>query len=666
MSATARVAVLPGADTPARRAVGLALAGFALAVVLNVQQIAWWVTPLALAMALWRVRASYRTHRLPSTLQRAALVALMVVATVLSLRTLSGLGAGATMLAAMAAAKLTESQRTRDWAIVLGSSFFLQVTACLEQQSLLRVPLYAAELWLLCTGLRALGAGSHAGLRTLAWQSARSLAWSVPLATLLFLFFPRLQGGFLALPNSGEAVTGLGEEMSPGSISELGQSDEPALHVRFDGPLPPPAERYWRGPVMHDFDGYTWRRRPGMTGLAPQLQFTGQAYRYDVTLEPASHGVLIALELPDGPGNASPYTLYSGDYQLLSPRPLLATRSYRLVSYTAHTDERELTVAQRRMDLAPPTRGNARSLELGRELRAQSADPAAFVENTLAWLRAGRFEYTLTPPRLSLDSVDDFLFTTRQGFCGHFASAFATLMRAGGVPARVVTGYLGGEWNPVGHYLLLRQSHAHAWTEVWLDGRGWVRVDPTVAVAPDRLTRDAFDMVNHGERSAARVLRSAPWLGTLIAGFDALNAWWQDGIVGFDFRRQLGLLQKLGFEERDWRAIALLLGGGAGLWLAWIAWTLRDTLRPVRPDALARTWTRFDRMLARAGCARAAHEGPLAFARRVASLDPSLAAPVYDIARLYAQLRYGPPADDTAARLARMRDLVRALPARRA
>ena len=666
MKLAARVALLPGDDTPARLAVGLTLGGFALAVLLNLQHLAWWVAPLALGTALWRARASLHTHRLPSRLQSGLLVTLLVLATVLSLRSVSGLGAGATMLAAMAAAKLTESRSTRDWAIILGSSFFLLVTACLDRQTLLRLPLYAFELWLLCTALRALGGGSHASARTLGWHSARSLAWAVPLALLLFVFFPRLQGGFWALPNSETAVTGLGEEMSPGSISELGQSDEPAMRVRFAGPLPPAEQRYWRGPVLHDFDGYTWRRRLGLSGLAPQLQFSGTAYRYDVTLEPATHGVLIALELPDGAGTAGPYTMYSGDYQLLSPRPQQQTRAYQLVSYTEHRDARPLSVAQRRMDLAPPTRGNARSQALGRELRAQSVDDAAFVTHALDWLRQGGFEYTLTPPRLSIDSVDDFLFTTRQGFCGHFASAYVTLMRAGGVPARVVTGYLGGEWNPVGKYLLLRQSHAHAWAEVWLEGRGWVRVDPTVAVAPERLTRDAFDLVNNGERSAGRVLRGTPWLGTVIESFEALNAWWQDSVIGFDFRRQLGVLQKLGFAERDWRVIALLLGGGGSLWLAWIAWSLRDSLRPVRPDALARTWMRFERALARLGCERAPHEGPLAYARRAAGIRPALAAPVHDIARLYAQLRYGPPPDDGPAALLRLRTLVARLSVRSA
>lgn len=662
MSREAHTRVRPAHDAPTRPAVLLTLAGFAVAVLLNLQQLAWWVIPLTLATAAWRARENPGERQLPSNLQRITLVVALTLATVLSLRALNGLGAGATMLAAMAAAKLTETHRARDWGILIGSSFFLLVTACLDGQSLWRLPLYAGETWLLCTALRALGAGTQASVRQLAQQSGKALAWSLPLALLLFLFFPRLQGGFWALPQGNDAVTGLGEDMSPGSISQLSESDEPALRVRFDGPLPPPSERYWRGPVLHDFDGYTWSRRPGLAPRPPQLRVSGAGYGYEVTLEPATHGVLIALELPVDVGTTGDYTRYTGDYQLLAARPLLQARNYRLISYPSNRDEAPLGTTLRNVDLRLPRERNPRSVALGQQLRDGAASDAAFVADTLDYLRGGGFEYTLTPPRSSLDSVDDFLFGTRQGFCGHFASSFVTLMRAGGVPARVITGYLGGEWNPMGKYLLLRQSHAHAWAEVWLEGRGWTRVDPTVAVAPERLTRDAFDLIGNAGRSAARALRATPWLGALVQSLEAVNAWWQDSVLGFDFRRQLGLLQKLGFAERDWRAIALLLGGGASLWLAWIAWTLRDRLRPAQPDALARLWLQLERRLARVGLQRQPHEGPLAFAQRVAALRPALATPLLDIARQYADLRYGAGGSPSPQDLGTLRARIRALP----
>jgi hypothetical protein len=376
-------------------------------------------------------------------------------------------------------------------------------------------------------------------------------------------------------------------------------------------------------------------------------------------LEPSTHNVLIALELPAAPDVS--YAYFSGDYQLLSARPLTQARNYSLTSYPQHHDDSGLSTLANRIDLVLPADRNLRSVALARQLRANAADEAGFVTATIDYFRNGNFEYTLTPPRLSMNSVDDFLFGTRQGFCGHFASAFVTLMRAGGVPARVVTGYLGGEWNPVGGYLTVRQSHAHAWAEVWLDGRGWVRVDPTAVVAPERLTRDIFDLIGGAARAPARVLRQVPWIGGAIQAFEALNAWWQDRGGGFDFRKQFELLDALGFGERDWHALAMLLGGGTLLWLGWISWQMRDQLRPLRRDALARLWLALDRKLARAGYPRAAHEGPIAFATRVGSERPAIAADLMLIARRYATLRFDRAAADTAAQLRALRQDIRSL-----
>jgi transglutaminase-like putative cysteine protease len=571
---------------------------------------------------------------------RVMLVVVLTAAVILSFRRLNGVGAGATLLVAMIAAKLVESRTARDWFIVIYASLFLLCAACLDRQELWRAPFYLAQLCLLLTALRAIGgAGATERPWQLARSTARTLAFSVPLAVLLFLFFPRLPGGFWSLPREDQAITGLGDELSPGSISQLSESDEVALRVRFDGPLPPPEARYWRGPVLHNFDGYTWRRFAGQFGRAPQLQLSGASYSYDVTLEPNSHNVLIALELPE-PVDL-PFTFFTGDYQLISPRPTAQARSYHLKSWQQHRDAAGLSALASRADLYLPRNRNPRSQELGRSMRSAARDDAAFATAALDYLRTGGFEYTLTPPLLNLDSIDDLLFNTHQGFCGHYASAFATLMRAGGVPARVVTGYLGGEWNPIGGYLTIRQSHAHAWTEVWLQNRGWTRVDPTAVVAPERLTRDIFDFMPSAAPSTGRYLRTAPWVGSLIQSVEALNAWWQDRVIGYDFRKQLAFLDQLGIGNGDWRALGLLLGAGSTLWLLWIGWTMRDQFKPVRRDALARIWMRLESALAKAGFTRAPHEGPLAFAERVGTAAPALALPLATIARRYATLRFG-------------------------
>jgi len=652
---------LPTGDVPSRLAVTLCLAGFVASLLLNMHHVAWWSVVLAIAAAAWRARAAWRTHQLPGPGLRFALVVVLTVAVLGSFRTLNGLEAGATLLIAMGAAKLLETRKARDWYIVIGTAMFLLLAACLDRQQLWRMPLYAADLWLLATALRAVGLGSSSvSLRPLARASGRGLLLATPLMLVLFLFFPRLPGAFWALPQDETAITGLGEEMSPGSISQLSESDEQAMRVRFDGPLPPPAERYWRGPVLHDFDGYTWRRHMGVYSRPPPLEFTGTAYRYEVTLEPNSHNVLVALEMPVQPD--IPFTNSTGDFQLLSFRPVSQARSYTLTSRPAWRTSGDLSTYARRIELDLPRQRNLRSLALGQQMRSTAGTDEAFVTAVVEYFRSGGFVYTLTPPRLSLNSVDDFLFGTREGFCGHYASAFVTLMRAGGVPARVVTGYLGGEWNSIGGYLVLRQSHAHAWAEVWLQGRGWTRIDPTAVVAPERLTRDIFDLIGNASRAPARLLRETPWIGSAIQAFEALNAWWQDGVIGFNFRKQLDLIESLGFEDRDWHILAGLLGAGGVAWLLFIAWSLRDQLKPQRADPLARVWRLLEQRLATAGLPRATYEGPLAYAERVGTLRPDIAAALLAIARRYAELRFGDTGADIPDELHHLRTAIRALP----
>jgi transglutaminase-like putative cysteine protease len=652
------------ANAVSPQATALALLGFLGAVALNLHHLAFWGAPVALAATAWRWLA---TTRLPKRGTRRVAVVLLTLAVLASFRTLNGLEAGATLLTAMGALKLLEAQRPRDWLVMAGVTLFLLLAACLDARALWRLPLYAAELWLICTALYALGAGARGGATApaprptaaLLRASGRSLLLGLPLALVLFLFFPRLPGSFWALPETEEAVTGLGDEMSPGSISQLSESDEPALRVRFNGAVPPPAQRYWRGPVLHNFDGYTWRRWPGQFAHQPALEFAGTPYSYEVTLEPNSHNVLIALEMPQAPPAALPFAFYTFDYQLVAPLPPNRALSYTLQSYPQYRSTQELPAASRRLDLQLPSGRNPRATAMGQELRAAAADDAAFVAATLEYFRRGGFEYTLTPPRLDRNSVDDFLFNSRRGFCGHYASAFVMLMRAGGVPSRVVTGYLGGDWNRFGSYLLLRQSHAHAWAEVWLDGRGWVRVDPTAVVAPERLTRDLFDLLaSAGSFAPGRRLRAAPWIGAVVQAWEATNAWWQDEFLGFNFSKQFHLLEKMGFNGQDWHGLVALLGAGFTLWALWLAYSLRTPQPPAATDAPGRAWRQLERKLTRMGLPRAPHEGPLAYAERIGSLRPQLHPPLAHLARVYARLRYG--ASHEAAELQRFQRLVRA------
>ena len=638
------------------------LAGLLCAVILNLGHIALWCLPLATGAAAWRIWAAQQPSRLLGRAARIAVVVVLTLAVLISFRTLNGLDAGATLLVAMAAIKLMETQRRRDWLIVLGTALFLLLAACLGAQSLWLMPFYAAELWLLSTALYALGAGETLPeSRSLLRASARSLLLALPLAVLLFLFFPRLPGSLWTVPKDEEAVTGLGDQMDPGSIGKLVQSDEPALRARFATAPPSRENRYWRGIVLHLFDGTTWRRAQRDFGEPLALDFAGPVYRYEIILEPGTHGTLIALDMPHGAPADSSIARRNFDDQLIASKPIDNVISYRLESSPRHRNTEPLPLPVRRLDLALPRDRNPRTIELAHQLRAAARDDHAYVQAVLDYLQNNGFEYTLTPATLGANSIDDLLFSTHQGFCGHYASAFTTLMRAGGVPAHVVTGYLGGEWNRIGGYLLVRQSNAHAWTEVWLDDVGWTRVDPTAVVAPDKLHNDMDDAVAAADGSG-RHAHGAPWIAATVQAWQAMNAWWQDEIVNFNMERQLDLLGSLGLRDRDYEALVGILAAGGTLWLSLLAWRGRQIRQDLPRDSLTRVWRRLERALQRVASPRAPHEGPIAYGERIAGESPALASTLRPLARQYAQLRYGPTC--TALELQRFERAVRLFAAR--
>jgi transglutaminase-like putative cysteine protease len=639
---------LPSMSWKLRGALAWATAAFAVGVLLNVDRVPSWVPLAAVLVVAWRVLASTRNVRLPSTFLKSVLALLLVAAVLVRFRTLNGLTAGTALLILMGAIKLLETRAQRDHYIIIGAGLFLLLAACLDRQNLLRSPLYVLHAWVCCAALAVVGyAPSAATPRSFGFDNraalmlaARSLIFALPLALLLFVFFPRLPGALWAIPRADRATTGLSDTMSPGSIAELTSSYEVAFRAHFEGEPPPPQERYWRGPVLHVFDGSTWRVGNSYYPQQP-LQYVGKPYRYRISLQPTQQRWWLSLDTVTG--TPAPSVFFTYDFQLISAEPVVEPANYTLTSYTSTRSSEPLSRSGRKHDtaLSPPER-NPRSRELASSLRQSAASDAAFVDATLDFLRQGGFEYSLNPPRLGLDSVDDFLFHSRRGFCGHYASAFVFLMRAAGVPARVVTGYLGGEWNAIGGYLIIRQSDAHAWAEVWLEGRGWTRVDPTAVVKPELLRMGILDLLPNAVSESARFVWSTPWLEAGLQRWDAVNSWWNDRVLNFNFDDQLRLLGRLGIDspgitELAWTFAAVLIA-----WLLWIAWQVGSSAPGRRPDKLAQVYARLCRKLARAGAPRDAHLGPLAYADKVRRRRPDLADKVRALLARYAQLRYGP------------------------
>ena len=637
----------------------LPVAAFGCAVLLHVDSAPPWSIAVACIGVVMQLAHQRGRLALPGALWRAAIALTLLVATVASYRSISGLAAGSTLLLVMGAAKLLEMRQARDARVMVLVALALLMAAVLDRQSLPRVPLYAASAWLALAALAAVGAHrSSSSLRSALGTAGHALLYALPLAALCFVFVPRLPGALWSIPQDGGATTGLGDEMSPGSISALSSSDDIAFRVRFEGPAPPLAQRYWRGPVLHDFDGQTWRRNRGQAVRQP-WQPESAPVHYRILQEPTGRNHLFGLDTIGELSGRRSYQLFDG--QVLSALPVTSAIAYEGRSYLQVRNPGTLSATGRRLDTQLPERRNPRTLAMARSLRAAAADDSDYAMRALRYFRESGMQYTMTPPLLGADSIDDLLFRTRLGFCGHFASAYVTMMRAAGVPARVVTGYLGGTWNALGGFYAVRQSDAHAWAEIWLDGRGWVRIDPTTAVAPARLQRTLEDLLDERASATDRLFIRAPWLRGLRDSMDAATSWWQERIVNYNLAVQLSLLSHLGIGEIDYRKLALILLAGVTLWGAWVAGSLRRTTRPPG-DPLARQWEAYALLLKRRGVTVASHDAPRAVARRAAQRWPSASTEIRDFSEEYLRLRFGAAGGTpSAAQLRALRQRIRAL-----
>ncbi len=463
-----------------------------------------WVAGTALAIVGWRALALRQHRRPPGLAIRLTLVLAGLLAVVASFRGFGGAEAGGAFLVITAALKALESRNQRDFRIVALLAFMLLAAAFLLDQSL-PLALYAAALvWLATAAL--LGAdGQTRRWPALATRAGLLLAAALPIAIALFLLFPRLPGPLFRFgaPQLA-AISGLSDTLEPCSIAVLASSNAIAFRVRFEGRLPPARQRYFRGPVFVHYDGRRWlpgRHRYGEGRFRRQ----GTAVHYRVLERASGTHYLFALALP---GRISIPARLTPRYELLAPHRIWNDIGYTAESWPRYAAQSRLPAAERRADLALPPGADPRSRALADKWRKENAKPAAIVQRALAWFHDQPYYYTLSPGQLAgHNQVDEFMFETRRGFCEHYASAFAVLMRAAGIPARIVTGYAGGDVNPYDGWLVLRQSNAHAWDEVWLAGRGWVRVDPTAVIPPARV-----------DSSAARAAATSPAANARLFG----------------------------------------------------------------------------------------------------------------------------------------------------
>lgn len=622
-------------------AVAWLLATLLLAVAPRMGESPLWLSLIFVAGVGWRGWIAIRNKPLPSRWLVLTLGALTAAGVLIDYRTLLGRDAGMALLTAMTACKPLETRSQRDGVVLVFLGYLLVMGNLLYSQDIPMVAyLLAVLLVMLAAQVRIYR--QHAGLTGLAplRLAVKMVVQAIPVMLILFVLFPRIPGPLWSLPRDAyQGRTGLSDEMMPGSVSQLSKTDEVAFRVRFTGAIPHSNQLYWRGPVLWDFDGRRWTRidelpaRPS-AGLIPE----GAAFDYAVMLEPSNRRWLLALDMPASP---PPHAILTASFQVLRDRPVNEVYRYEMRSYPQYRTG-PLNEFQRNRALRLPEQGNPRARALAAEWRTRDPQPEALVNAALSLFHEQDFRYTLTPPLLGGDSVDDFLFRTRQGFCEHYASAFTFLMRAAGVPARVVTGYLGGERNQVGNYLIVRQADAHAWAEVWLPARGWVRIDPTAAVAPQRIQEGLYAAVTDPQTLPFLVRRGgdSEWLRQLALAWDSFNNAWNEWVLAYGPDRQKEFLSDLGFGPVDWGEMTVAMTVAlAGLGLIVVGWRWRAGR--VR-DPVVRAWLLCCARLARRGLARGPHEGPLDFAERVAASRPELAGSILEIARRYAALRYGP------------------------
>ena len=598
-----------------------------------------WLSVLGGVLLLWRAYLWQNNASLPNRWLLALLVAAGVAGIGWQFRTLFGRDSGVALLFLFMALKPMEMRTRRDAMVVVMLGFFLLLTHYFYSQSI------PTGLWLLTatTVLVATLIRIHGGtqpLGAIVRYAGLLLAQAIPFMVIAFLLFPRIAGPLWGLPQDAySGLTGLSDQMSPGSMNNLIQSGAIAFRVQFKDKTPAKPQLYWRGPVLADYDGKTWRPRAPNTaplGQPPVIETSGEPVSYVTTLEAHNQRWLLALDMPvKNPDN----TRLTNTFELRSREPVVSRTRYAISSTLDFVANREETQAVLQQALRLPPAINPRSRELADTWRATHKSPEKISNAALQFFRKEAFYYTLRPPLLGENAVDDFLFNTRHGFCEHYASAYVFLMRAAGVPARVVTGYQGGETNPVDGYLVVRQSDAHAWAEIWLDTQGWVRVDPTAAVAPSRIEQGIDAALPVGESLPVLVRINVDWLRDLRNQWEAINNSWNQWVLGYNPQRQREVLSRLGLGEPDWRNMTAVLATLSGLaLLAVTLWTLyqRNTDTPAQ-----RAWQAFCKQLARRGIRRADWEGPLDFALRVARERPTFSVLTREAASCYADLHYG-------------------------
>ncbi len=639
----------------------------------HLPRLPWWVALLWTGCALWRVQIQRMRWGYPGIVLKATALVLILVGVFLTQGTLIGLDATVMWLLMLFMLKLLEMRTPRDALVVIYLGFFVLATAFLFDQGIPLTLYQCLSLLILVAALVGLqqSAGRNDPLRALR-SAGVMLLQAIPLLLVLFIFFPRLEPLWSVNMPGGSAKTGLSDNMSPADIANLARSPELAFRASFAGQIPPLPTLYWRALTLSRFDGRSWSQDRWLNNLpALELDASGQAVEYQVVAGASGQHWVYSLR---GAISEDPRLRRMHDFNLQSIAPLNSTLGYSATSYPQALLQNEpLSALERNRQTELPEQGDPRARAWAAELREQYPDDAALVQAVLRYFNQQPFFYTLNPTPLGQHSNDEFLFDTLRGFCEHYAGAMTFVLRAAGIPARVVAGYQGGEVNTRGGYVLVHQFDAHAWVEAWLPGQGWVTVDPTFQVAPERIERGLEEAVR-GEGSflqddylSASRYRGVTWLNEARLAWDNINYQWQLRVLNFKGEEQMGLFRRW-LGTADWQRIGLVvlaLAGGVmllqGLW--WF--------RPQRRSGTAqqRAWASLNQRLARLRLQALPGEGPRDWQRRLEVALPAQKSSLqafFDefVRQSYATAAAGSRADQQRLQQV-LRELLRSLPRKR-
>jgi len=619
----------------------LLLSSIGLIVLPHIGHLPWALSVLFFGLLLWRLLGIWRPRYLPNGWVIFALTLLGIGLLYKQHTEGWGRDAGTAVFVAALGLKLLELNKKRDVYlvsylafIVAGSQFLYQLNFAMAAYSLLVCCMLLASLVAINSGQPQTKMALH--------TAATIMTQALPMAAIIFALFPRVQPPtWLQMNNRNQAQSGLSETLEPGSISRLALSPQLAFRVKFNGELPPKNQLYWRGPVFSYTDGTVWHmsQNDDVMHYQDKLTFSGKAHQYNLLLEPQSRNWVYALDMP---ARFDASLQRNGNYQLTSLVKPGEAAAYSLVSYPQYNTG-YITKTEYRENLQLPGEPSERIVNLVKQLHGFEGKPELFIQQLLDYFRGQHFSYSLQPPLMENSPVETFLFDARSGFCNHYATAFVYLMRVADIPARVVGGYQGGEFNAVGQFLEIRQANAHAWAEVWLEGKGWTRVDPTTAIAPNRVEQDinvemqtetgavSLTPIEANQRAGVFGLKQAAQL------WNSLDYHWQHWIVSYSRENQSSLLAVLGIDSLLGSVFGVVASMGLAMLLL-AGWLLRARHKAEDPSVIL--YRQFCKKMAKAGLVIRPSEGANDFAVRVKIQKPETADLIDEITRIFVRLRY--------------------------